>query len=63
MKGPRFKAAILSILDYIGEGMMWMGPMWADPGAAAVLDQDHRPVTPLSAAERAEWAALVERLR
>jgi hypothetical protein len=25
MKGPRFKSAMRSILDYVGEGLMWMG--------------------------------------
>ena len=83
MKGPRWKSAMRSILNYFGRGLIWMGvPFRMD---AAVADEmssharhparsaswldnvsehpDQLTMTPLSSAERAEWAALVERLR
>jgi hypothetical protein len=25
MKGPRFKSAVRFVLDYVGEGLMWIG--------------------------------------
>jgi hypothetical protein len=83
MKGPRFKSAMRSILDYIGEGMLAMGvPFVMTDAIAAELSArarrraesktrpdneseqpDQLSITSLSRAERAEWAALVERLR
>ncbi len=34
MKGPRFKSAMRSLLDYAGEGLKWMGLMWIVPPVA-----------------------------
>ena len=86
MKGPGFKSAMRFILDYVGEGLMWMGlgmgpPFEMSATVAAETTRarrrarsttrlgnvwehpDQLSMTPLSRAERAEWAALVERLR
>lgn len=69
MKGPQFKSAMRSILDYLGEGLMWMGPMWmgsmwmGPPFDDVEEHPDESSMTPQSRAERAEWAALVDRLR
>lgn len=91
MRTAWFESAALSVLNFLGEGFMWMGLMWMGPpygmtpvppgvaarpgrtpGAAAGpaagpgdgREHRERPSgTPLSRAERAEWAALQERLR
>lgn len=64
MKRPRLRPTMKSILDYVGEGLVWTGLMWTgyplnDPwGHPGQLS-----TTALSKAECAEWATLVERLR
>lgn len=78
MIGPRFKSALRTMLYCLGEGLMWMGvPFGMDAGVAAEVTRtrsagrhcnscehsDQLSMKPLSRAERAEWAALVERLR
>lgn len=78
MKRLRFKSAMRSMLYFLGEGLMWMGvPFGMDAAVAAEISKartttrlcnawehpDELFMTPLSRSERAEWAALVERLR
>jgi hypothetical protein len=66
---PRFKSAVRSVLDNIGEGLLWMGLTWGGmyppfrTNAPRAADPDRFPTPPLSKEEQAEWAALVERLR
>jgi hypothetical protein len=69
MKGRRFRSALLAVFEHIGEGLMLMGPMlmgplWIDPWLdEACDDPEQRPMPALTEAERAEWAAMVKRLR
>ena len=62
-----FKSAMRSTLDFIGGALRWMGLMAICPplgmSANVAADSDQLSMTPLSRAERAEWAALVERVR
>jgi hypothetical protein len=64
---PRLKSALRSVLGFIDGALKWMGLMAICPplGMSAIVatDSDQLSMTPLSRAERAEWAALVERLR
>lgn len=64
--GPRFESAVRSMMNFVGGGLMWMGLAQCLPSARAAIraaDPSQLPMAPLSRAERAEWAALVERLR
>lgn len=67
--GPKFKSALRSMLKHFGEGLMWMGLTWSGMHpplgmrGTAAPDPDQLSMPPLSKEERAEWAALVERLR
>lgn len=64
---PRWKSAMRSVVEFIDGALKWMGLMALCPplGMSVVVaaDPDQLSMTPLSRAERAEWAALVERLR
>ena len=64
MKRSRLRSTVRSILDYIGEGLIWSGMLWSGyPWDENWEYPDRLPGTPLSEAESDEWAALVRRLR
>lgn len=64
---PRFESAVRSMMSFVGGAMMWVGLMTMCPPlgmrVGVTADPGRLSMTPLSRAERAEWAALVERLR
>ncbi len=64
MRRPRFRSAVRSLLEYIGEGLIWTGMTWGGyPWDGPWECPDRLSGTEMSEAERAEWAALVKRLR
>lgn len=64
MKRSRFRSAVRSVLDYIGEGLIWSGLMWSGYPWDETWDYPDRPSgAPLSDEESDEWAALLRRLR
>ncbi|WBC07586.1 hypothetical protein ACQP26_19070 [Micromonospora sp. CA-248089] len=60
MKTPRLPDGLRSVLHHLKMGLIWSGAMWAGvPTGFVTMHMDE----PLTAAERAEWAALEQRLR